>query len=40
VDDIPDGGQQWDPPEEPAVSSLGLHPEELQELAQRLMKNM
>jgi Mn-containing catalase len=40
VDDIPEGGQQWDPPEEPAVSSPGLHPEELQEMAQRLMQNM
>jgi Mn-containing catalase len=40
IDDIPEGGQQWDPPEEPAVSSPGLNPEDLQEIAQRLMKNM
>jgi Mn-containing catalase len=40
VDDIPEGGQQWDPPEEKAVSSPGLNPEDLQEIAQRLMKNV
>ena len=40
VDDIPEGGQQWDPPAEKAVSAPGLNPEDLQEIAQRLMKNM
>jgi len=40
VDDIPDGGQQWDPPAEKAVSAPGLNPEDLQEIAQRLMQNM
>jgi Mn-containing catalase len=40
VDDIPDGGQQWDPPVEKAVSSPGLNPEDLEEIAQRLMQNM
>ena len=40
VDGPPEGGQQWDPPEEPAVFSPGYAPEELGEMAQRLMKNM
>jgi Mn-containing catalase len=39
-DGPPEGGQAWDPPEDPAVSSPGLQPEELQEMAQRIMKNM
>jgi hypothetical protein len=29
-----------DPPEEPAVSSPGLHPGEIAEVVQRLMKNV
>jgi Mn-containing catalase len=40
VDDLPEGGPAADPPEEKAVSAPGLNPEELQEIAQRLMKNM
>ncbi len=40
VDGLPEGGQAWDPPEEKAVSAPGLNPEELQEMAQRLMRNM
>jgi len=40
VEDIPEGGQQWDPPVEKAVSSPGLNPEDLEEIAQRLMKNV
>ncbi len=39
-DGPPEGGQTWDPPEDKAVSSPGLQPEELQEMAQRLMQNM
>jgi Mn-containing catalase len=39
-DGPPEGGQAWDPPEDKAVSSPGLQPEELQEMAQRLMRNM
>ncbi len=40
VEDIPEGGQQWDPPVEKAVSSPGLNPEDLEEIAQRLMRNV
>ncbi|MBA3474491.1 MAG: hypothetical protein H0T57_14935 [Rubrobacter sp.] len=40
VDGPPEGGPAADPPEDKAVSSPGLNPEELQEMAQRLMKNM
>jgi manganese catalase len=39
-DGPPEGGQQWDPPEEKAVSSPGLNPDELQEMAQRLLRNV
>ena len=39
-DGPPEGGQQWDPPEEKAVSAPGLNPEELQEMAQRLLRNV
>src|SRR5919202_5223896 len=38
VDGLPEGGPQWDPPEERAVSAPGLNSEELQEMAQRLMR--
>lgn len=40
IDGLPEGGQAADPPEEKAVSSPGLNSEELQEIAQRLMRNM
>jgi Mn-containing catalase len=39
-DGLPEGGPQWDPPEERAVSAPGLNSEELQEMAQRLMRNV
>jgi Mn-containing catalase len=41
IDGLPESaGGPADPPEDPAVSSPGLHPGELQEVVQRLMKNM
>ena len=40
VDEPPEGGPQWDPPEEPAVFAPGYDPDELQEMAQRLMRNV
>jgi Mn-containing catalase len=39
-DGPPEGGDPADPPEEKAVSAPGLNSEELQEIAQRLLKNM
>ena len=39
-DSPPEGGQAADPPEERVVSSPGLNMDELQEMAQRLMKNV
>ncbi|WDT93174.1 manganese catalase family protein [Thermoleophilum album] len=38
-DGPPQGGGPADPPEEPAVFSPGLHPEELRQIAERLVKN-
>jgi Mn-containing catalase len=41
VDGLPEtSGGMADPPEEPAVSSPGLHPGEIAEVVQRLMKNV
>src|SRR5215207_8085720 len=40
VDELPEGGPAAYPPEERAVSAPGLNPEDLQEMAQRLMRNM
>jgi Mn-containing catalase len=41
VDGLPEtSGGMADPPEEPAVSSPGLHPGEIAEVVQRLMRNM
>ena len=40
VDGPPEGGPAADPPEDTAVSAPGLHPEEMQEMVERLMKNM
>jgi Mn-containing catalase len=41
IDGLPEtAGGPADPPEEPAVSSPGLHPGEIAEVVQRLMKNM
>jgi Mn-containing catalase len=41
VDGLPESsGGMADPPESPAVSSPGLHPDEIAEVAQRLMRNM
>jgi Mn-containing catalase len=39
-DELPEGGPTAYPPEERAVSAPGLNPEDLQEMAQRLMKNV
>jgi Mn-containing catalase len=39
-DGPPEGGDPADPAEESVVSAPGLNPEDLQEIAQRLMKNM
>jgi Mn-containing catalase len=39
-DELPEGGPAAYPPEERAVSAPGLNPEDLQEMAQRLMKNV
>jgi len=40
VDELPEGGPAAYPPEERAVSAPGLNPEDLQEMAQRLMRNV
>jgi len=40
VDGPPEGGSMADPPADKAVSSPGLNIEEMEEMAQRLMKNM
>jgi Mn-containing catalase len=41
IDGLPEtAGGPADPPEEPAVSSPGLHPGEIAEVVQRLMRNM
>ena len=40
MDEPPEGGDPADPPEERVVSSPGLNMDELQEMAQRLMKNV
>ena len=40
VDELPEGGPAAYPPEERAVSAPGLNSEELQEMAQRLMRNV
>ena len=39
-DELPEGSPADYPPEERAVSAPGLNPEDLQEMAQRLMKNV
>jgi Mn-containing catalase len=39
-EELPEGGSTDYPPEERAVSAPGLNPEDLQEMAQRLMKNV
>jgi Mn-containing catalase len=41
IDGLPEtAGGMADPPEVPAVSSPGLHPGELAEVVQKLMRNM